>query len=98
MLIDIINTSNCGPIFVRAAWHDAGTYDDYIGQINWPYCGGANGSVRFQINDPANIGLNIAFDHLQPCKEKYPSISWADILQMASAMSIELAGKFLLSL
>lgn len=28
---------------VRAAWHDSGTYNHYVGVENWPRCGGANG-------------------------------------------------------
>lgn len=94
MLVEIIKTKNCGPIMVRGAWHDSGTYDDYIGQINWPHCGGANGLIRYQVDDPANVGLNILFEILQPCKDKFPSISWSDLIQMASATSIELAGEF----
>lgn len=32
---------------VRLGWHDAGTYDRNIAE--WPKCGGANGSLRFEI-------------------------------------------------
>lgn len=92
MIIDIVKTKHCAPILVRIAWHDSLTYDDYIGQINWPRCGGANGSIRFQYDDPLNNGLNGALEILKPCKEKFPTISWADLLQLASATSIELSG------
>jgi hypothetical protein len=32
---------------VRLGWHDAGTYDKNI--TEWPKCGGANGSLRFEV-------------------------------------------------
>ncbi len=44
------------------------------------------------MDHPANAGLNVVFDILQPAKEAFPAISWADLLQMASATAIELAG------
>lgn len=33
------------PIMIRFAWHDSGTYNKDIKE--WPACGGANGSLRF---------------------------------------------------
>lgn len=41
---------------VRLGWHDAGTYDKNISE--WPQCGGANGSLRFEIElkHAANAG------------------------------------------
>lgn len=41
---------------VRLGWHDAGTYDKNISE--WPKCGGANGSLRFEIElkHAANAG------------------------------------------
>ena len=49
---------NANPIMVRLAWHDSGTYDKEISE--WPACGGANGSIRFEpeINHGANAGLS----------------------------------------
>ena len=55
---------------------------------------GANGSIRFEpeINHGANAGLNKAVNYLKKFKKKYPGLSWADIIQMASATAIECAG------
>ena len=38
-----------GYIFVqvRLGWHDSGTYDKNMAE--WPKCGGANGSLRFEV-------------------------------------------------
>lgn len=44
---------------VRLGWHDAGTYDKNVEE--WPKCGGANGSLRFEIElkHAANAGIGI---------------------------------------
>ncbi|KAL7504894.1 hypothetical protein ACHAXN_002429 [Cyclotella atomus] len=92
MVDSIIKEKNCGPVFVRLAWHDSGTYDVSIKEF--PKAGGAIGSIRFdpEINHGANAGLANAVKLLEPVKEKYPDVSYADIFQMASARAIELAG------
>lgn len=93
MIEEILDEKNCGPVFVRLAWHDSGTYDDSIKEV-WPKAGGAIGSIRFdpEINHGANAGLSGALTLLEPVKEKYPEVSYADIFQMASATAIEKAG------
>jgi L-ascorbate peroxidase len=90
---EILLEKNCGPVFVRLAWHDSGTYDkDVPGE--WPAAGGAIASIRFEpeISHGANAGLPGALKLLEPVKEANPEVSYADIFQMASARSIELAG------
>ena len=91
-LKNLINTLNCSPILVRLGWHDSGTFDQRI--QSWPQCGGANGAIRFdpEMNFGANAGLAKAKGYLDKFVEKYPSVSWADVIQMASAVSIEAAG------
>jgi len=93
MIDGIIDEKNCGPVFVRLAWHDSGTFDVNIKE-EWPKAGGAIGSIRFEpeINHGANAGLAGAVKLLEPVKEKFPEVSYADIFQMASARSIEMAG------
>ena len=90
----IIREKNCNPIFVRLAWHDSGTYDVHLKDEPWPKAGGAIGSIRFapEITHGANAGLANAIALLEPVKAAFPSISYADLFQMASARSIELAG------
>ena len=60
----------------------------------WPKQGGADGSIRFdpEITHGANAGLSGAVALLEPVKEAFPAVSYADIYQMASARAIELAG------
>jgi len=88
----LIDDINCNPILVRLAWHNSGTYDRTI--KSWPECGGANGSIRFEIElkHGANAGLSKAINYLKPLKEKYPDVSWADLIQLASVVAIEHAG------
>ena len=88
----LIDTVNCHPILVRLSWHDAGTYDNSVTQ--WPTCGGANGSIRFDIeqNHGANAGLRKALTYLSPLKQKFTRLSWADIIQLGGATAIEQAG------
>lgn len=91
-LLDFIDKNNCAPIMVRLAWHDSGTYDRRIS--TWPECGGANASIIFdpEINHGANAGLTKAVGYLKTFKEKFPLVSWADLIQMASACAIQVAG------
>eukprot|EP00927_Polykrikos_kofoidii_P006733 TRINITY_DN12722_c0_g3_i1.p1 TRINITY_DN12722_c0_g3~~TRINITY_DN12722_c0_g3_i1.p1 ORF type:complete len:1336 (-),score=235.74 TRINITY_DN12722_c0_g3_i1:606-4613(-) len=91
-LVKFVDEMNCAPILVRLAWHDSGTYDKRI--TSWPECGGANGSIAYEpeIGHGANNGLSKALAFLEPFKSDYPLVSWGDVIQMASAVSIEHAG------
>lgn len=76
-----------GPLFVRLAWHSAGSYRIFDGR------GGArNGSIRFppRINWPDNIGLDKAIRLLRPIKKKYgKKLSWADLMILAGTIALE---------
>ncbi|KAK6114899.1 hypothetical protein DH2020_007168 [Rehmannia glutinosa] len=89
---ELLKTTFCHPILVRLGWHDAGTYNKNIEE--WPQRGGANGSLRFEIElkHGANAGLVNALKLLQPIKDKYSSVTYADLFQLASATAIEEAG------
>ncbi|KAL8485642.1 hypothetical protein ACS0TY_027796 [Phlomoides rotata] len=89
---ELLKTKFCHPILVRLGWHDAGTYNKNIEE--WPQRGGANGSLRFEIElkHGANAGLVNALKLLQPIKEKYSNVTYADLFQLASATAIEDAG------
>jgi L-ascorbate peroxidase len=89
---ELVNNLNCGPILVRLAWHDSGTYDQRI--QGFPACGGANGAIRFEpeLSFGANAGLDKAKRYMEEIQKKHPSVSWADLIQMGSAIAIEACG------
>ncbi|KAF3337743.1 putative L-ascorbate peroxidase 6 [Carex littledalei] len=89
---ELLKSTYCHPILVRLGWHDAGTYDKNIEE--WPQRGGANGSLRFEaeLKHGANAGLINALKLIQPIKDKYPGVTYADLFQLASATAIEEAG------
>ncbi|KAE8771258.1 putative L-ascorbate peroxidase 6, chloroplastic [Hordeum vulgare] len=70
---------------VRLGWHDAGTYDKNISE--WAKCGGANGSLRFEIElkHVDNAGLVNALKLIQAIKDKYTGVTYADLFQHARA-------------
>ncbi|OWM68861.1 hypothetical protein CDL15_Pgr025048 [Punica granatum] len=89
----LIAEKNCAPIMLRIAWHSAGTFDVKT------KTGGPFGTMKnpAELAHGANNGLDIAVRLLEPIKQQFPIISYADFYQaifksLAGVVAVEVTG------
>ncbi|KAL5219588.1 hypothetical protein ABZP36_020272 [Zizania latifolia] len=84
----LIAEKNCSPLMLRLAWHSAGTFD-VSSKTGGPY-----GTMKkpAELAHAANAGLDIAVRMLDPIKDEFPSISYADFYQLAGVVAVEVSG------
>jgi cytochrome c peroxidase len=78
-----------GPVFVRLAWHNAGTYDKTT------KTGGSEGAGMRYANEGswgANAGLDVARARLEPIKARFPNLTYSDLWSFAGTVAIEEMG------
>ncbi|KAI6650620.1 hypothetical protein LOD99_7670 [Oopsacas minuta] len=78
-----------GPLLVRLAWHQCGTYCQYYKD------GGSDGAtMRFkpECSDDANNGLDIARSLMEGIRKKHPEASYTDLWTYAGGVAIEEMG------
>jgi cytochrome c peroxidase len=78
-----------GPTMLRLAWHSSGTYDK-ISKTG----GSQGGTIRFkeELAHGGNAGLDKMVVKLEPLKQRYPEVSYADLYTLAGKVAIEAAG------
>ncbi|XP_062210856.1 L-ascorbate peroxidase 1, cytosolic [Phragmites australis] len=84
----LIAEKSCAPLMLRLAWHSAGTFD-VSSKTGGPF--GTMKNLAEQAHG-ANAGLDIAVRMLEPVKEEFPILSYADLYQLAGVVAVEVTG------
>ena len=81
-------TQQKAPLFLRAAFHDAGKYN---GRTK---TGGADGTLRLpeHLSRYENRGVDVPINLLKPIKERFADVSWADLIALAGAVAVQRTG------
>jgi len=87
----LVREKGCGPILIRLAWHDAGTYCKNT-DTGGPRACMYHRAADSEYSHGANAGLHIAQDLLHSIKEKHPSVSHADFWAFAAGVAVEEMG------
>lgn len=80
---------SAGPVLLRLSWHVCGTYEKCRGT------GGSNGgTMRYheESSDPENAGLQNGRRFLEPIKQQFPWITYADLYTLAGVVAVEEMG------
>nr|XP_043636230.1 L-ascorbate peroxidase, cytosolic-like [Erigeron canadensis] len=87
-LTELYAEKKCAPLMLRFTFHSAGTFD-----INTK-TGGPFGTMRNKVEQAhgANVGLDIAVNLLEPVKQQFSIISYADFYQLAGIVAVESTG------
>lgn len=87
--VDDLDDGSYGPLLVRLAWHNSGSYDQ---NDNTNTKGGSYAAtMRFKKEqaDPANAGLVRGIEYLKSIHEQFPEISHGDLFTLAGVASIQ---------
>ncbi|MCO5588475.1 hypothetical protein L7F22_042432 [Adiantum nelumboides] len=84
----LIAEKNCASIMVHHAWHGTGTFD-VKSKIGGPFSTIWNPEA---LAHGANSGLVIAVNLLEPIKEQFSILSYADFYQLAGVVAVEVTG------
>ena len=81
----LFKSTNCMPVMLRFAWHDAGTYDAKSNT------GGPNGSIRFdaELSHNSNNGLDYARTCVNDIQKDFTNVSYADLIQIGGTTAVE---------
>nr|AAA86262.1 ascorbate peroxidase [Mesembryanthemum crystallinum] len=87
-LVALVQSKNCAPIFLRLAFHDAANFNAA------DKTGGVNGSLRLQeeLGQPPNGGIKVGIDLIEEVKKKHPTVSYADLYQLAGVVAVGASG------